>query len=61
MINDVTVGAVERERERERESYTLTEKSEAFLGCIGILDAVYVKLNNIINKDSINLHYNCAF
>ena len=59
MINDVTIGAVERERERE--SYTLVNKSEAFLGCIRLFGGVYVKLNNKINKDSINLHYNCAF
>ena len=53
MINDVTIGAVE--------SYTLTDKSEAFLGCIRFFNKIYIKLNNKINKDSINLHYNCAF
>ena len=55
MINDVTIGAV------ERESYTLVNKSEAFLGCIEVFLKVYVKLNNKINKDRIIMHYNCAF
>ena len=47
--------------ERERESYTLVNKSEAFLGCIRLLTEVYVKLNNKINKDRIIMHNNCAF
>ena len=37
MINDVTIGAVER--------YTLLNKSEAFLGCIKVFKEVNVKYN----------------
>ena len=40
---------------------TFDNESVSFFDCLNSFNKVYVKLNNIINKDSINLHYNCAF
>ena len=48
-MNDVTTGAVERERERERESYTLENKSGAFITVHNVFYQVFI-ITKQINK-----------